>query len=90
VQLSSLSAEARLVLHTGTSSVFPSMRILNYVKLKDAVRILSRKRRCAAVRSVSPTALLLSHSQDMTPVAYQMLSRRVVGFMLAVLFALGR
>jgi hypothetical protein len=66
------------------------MRILNYVKLKDAVRILSRKRRCSAVRSVSPTALLLSHSQDMTPVAYQMLSRRVVGFMLAVLFALGR
>lgn len=34
---------------TGTS-IFPSMRILNYVKFKDAVRILSRKCRCAAVR----------------------------------------
>lgn len=46
-----LSAEDRLALHTGTS-IFPSMRLLNYVKLKDAVRILSRKRRCAAVSAL--------------------------------------
>lgn len=37
------------ITYTGTS-IFPSMRILNYVKFKDAVRILSRKCRCAAVR----------------------------------------